>query len=192
MKKKYENNKVVALIGNKGNGKTLVMTLLLYIEYLKGKKIYTNYKVFFPHEILDVQKMVELDVSLQDAVIGIDEMQTVCDSRKHSRKQNILMSHFLIQTRHRSINLYYTTTYLGQVDKRIRENTDIVIISENLEVDSDKDGYDDMFRIIVRDERHLKMKVKTKIIYGKPVFDLYSTDYIVDIFSMKEIKHDKE
>lgn len=182
-----QNNLVVGIKGLKAGGKTLVLTWLLYREYLLGKKIYTNYDVFFPHEIIDVQKMVTLNIELQNAVIGIDELHMICDSRRSGKKQNILMTYFILQSRHRSVNFYYTTQFDGQVDKRIRENTDVNMVCENLYIDSDDDGFNDLFRIIIQDKRFRPIKFKQKILYGKPIFKLYSTDYIVDIFTMKEL-----
>ena len=182
-----QNNLVVGIKGLKASGKTLLLTWLLFREYLLGKMIYVNYKVFFPHKIIDVQKMVTLNIELQNAVIGIDELHMVCDSRRSGKKQNILMSYFILQSRHRSVNFYYTTQFDGQVDKRIRDNTDINMVCENLYIDSDDDGFNDLFRIIIQDRRFRPIKFKQKILYGKPIFKLYSSDYIVDIFTMKSL-----
>lgn len=185
---KYENNLVVGLKGLKGSGKTLIMTMLLHLEYLAGKKVYTNYKVNFPHEIIDVNKMVKLDKKLTNAVIGIDEIHMICDARRHGKKQNLLMSYFILQSRHRSVNMYYTTQFDRQVDIRIRENTDVNVVCENLYIDSDEDGYYDLFRIIIQDKRFGYPLIHAKIVYGKPYFNMYNTDEVVDIFTMKDIK----
>ena len=98
------------------------------------------------------------------------------------------MSYFVLQSRHRSIDLYYTTQFNGQVDKRIRENTDINIVCENLFIDSDNDGNNDLFRIIVQDKRSMPIRFMEKVVYGQPVFNAYNSDHIVDIFTMKEIR----
>ena len=180
-----QNNLVVGIKGLKGSGKTLVMTMLLLMEYLKGKKIYTNYKVFFPHEIIDVKKLVELDVELENCVIGIDELHMICDARRHGKDQNLLMSYFVLQSRHRSVNFYYTTQFERQVDIRIIENTDINIVCENLYIDTDNDGFADLFRLIIQDKRFRPVKFRQKTMYGKPFFQMYSGDYVVDIFTMK-------
>ncbi|GAH06534.1 unnamed protein product, partial [marine sediment metagenome] len=154
--------------------------------------IYTNFEVFFPHEIIDIQKMVTLNIDLQNAVIGIDELHMICDSRRSGKKQNILMTYFVLQSRHRSVNFYYTTQHDGQVDKRIRENTDMNMICENLYIDSDGDGLNDMFRVIIQDRRFRPIKFNQKILYGKPIFKMYNSDYLVDIFTMKELNKLKE
>jgi len=183
------NNLVVGIKGLKGSGKTAMLTLLLYFEwkYLK-KKVYTNYQVFFPHESLDIDKLIKLDKELTNAVIGISELHMICDSRRSGRKQNIKFSYFVTQSRHRSVNLYYDTQFERQIDIRIRENTDINLICENLFIDSDGDGINDMFRVIFQDKRTLPPLIFEKIIYLFPVFGFYNTDYIVNPFTMKEIQ----
>jgi hypothetical protein len=186
-----QNNLVVGFKGLKGSGKTLAMTLFIYMEYLRGKKVYTNYEVSFPHELIDVQKLVELDIELQNSVIAIDELHMICDSRRSSKKQNILMSYFILQSRHRSVNFYYTTQFDRQVDVRIRENTDINVVCENLYIDSDGDDNVDLFRLIIQDKRMRPIRIKNKVLYGKPVFGMYSGDKIIDIFTMKELKRMK-
>lgn len=188
----YKNNLVVGIVGLKGSGKTLVLTILLFMAYLNGRKVYTNYRVFFPHEILDIEKMIKLDISLKNAVIGISEMHMICDARRHGKKQNILMSYFVLQSRHRSVDLYYDSQFERQVDIRIVDNTDMNIISENLYIDSDNDGYDDLFHIIFQDKRKRPLRFWEKIICGTPVFKLYDTDYIIDPFTMKEIQKQKQ
>lgn len=184
-----QNNLVVGLEGLKGSGKTLILTLCLLYEYLVlKKKIYTNYDVYFPHTKIDINQMIELDINLQNTAIGISELHMICDSRLHRRKQNIQMSYFILQSRHRSVNFYYDTQMNSQVDVRIRNNTDINIICENLLMDSDGDGLNDLFKIIVQDKRKIPFEIYTKIIYGFPYFKMYNTDCIIDPFTMKEIE----
>lgn len=191
-KSKQQNNLVVGIKGLKGSGKTLLLTILLYLEYKSGKKVYTNYDVSFPHEILDIDKLLKLDKELQNAVIGITEMHMICDARRSGKKQNILMSYFILQSRHRSVNVYYDTQFERQIDIRIRDNTDINIICENLYIDSDSDGLIDLFRIIIQDKRFMPVEIHQKLIYGKYFFEMYNTDYIVDPFTMKAIEQVKK
>jgi len=188
MLKNTQNNLVVGLKGLKGSGKTLVMTLFLYYEWrMFKKKIYTNFKVSFPHEILDINKLIKLDTELQNAVIGLTELHMICDARRSGKKQNIQMSYFVLQSRHRGVNFYYDTQFNRQIDIRIRENTDINVVCENLCIDSDGDGFNDLFRIIIQDKRIIPISFIEKIVYGRPFFDVYDTNYIVDPFTMVEI-----
>lgn len=187
-----KNNLVVCHSGLKGSGKTLVMALLLYYEYkILHKKIYANFDLSFPHNKLNIDEMIKLDVKLQNAVIGLTELHMICDSRKHNKKQNIQMSYFVLQSRHRSVNFYYDTQQNSQVDVRIRNNTDINIVCENLYIDSDSDNQNDLFRIIIQDKRRMAINYISKIIYGTPIFDLYNTNTIINPFTMKEMQKPK-
>lgn len=185
-----QDNFVVGIKGFKGSGKTLILCLLLYFEYLSGKKIYTNFPVTFPHEILDINKLIDLDENLENCAIGITEMQVIADSRRHGKKQNLLMSYFVLQSRHRSVNLYYDTQFDHQVDKRIRDNVDVDIVCENLYIDSDGDGKNDLFRIITFNRRFNKHK--ENIVYAKPFWDMYDGKVIIDPFTMNELKNIKK
>lgn len=176
---------IVGILGLKDSGKTLVMSWLLALEHFNyGNAVLSNYLLNFPSKIINVQEVVELRPNLKNAAIGIDEIQTIADSRRHGKKQNILLGHFILQSRHRSVNLYFTSQFENQYDKRIRQNTDIKIICENLYIDSDGDGHDDLFRIIVQDARRTPPLIEQRIIYGKPLFKMYDTDYIIDIFHL--------
>ncbi|MCJ7572352.1 MAG: hypothetical protein MUO82_10850 [Candidatus Thermoplasmatota archaeon] len=183
-----QNNLVVGILGTKGSGKTLLLTILLYLDFLSGKKIYTNYEVNFPHEIIDINKLINLDKELTNSTIGITEIHTICDSRRSGNKQNVQFSYFVLQSRHRSVNLYYDSQFNRQFDIRIRENTDITIVTENLFIDSDNDGINDIFRAVIQDKRIMPVTYKELMVYGRPFFDKYNTDYIVNPFTMKEIK----
>lgn len=179
---------IIGLFGLKGSGKTLFMVILLWLEYTYlNSKVMANLKLSFKHKIINAKQLVELDKSLKNSAIGIDELHTICDSRRSGGLKNILMSYFVLQSRHRSVNFYYTSQFDGQVDKRIRENTDVNMVCENLYIDSDDDGFNDLFRVIIQDKRFRPIRFKQKILYGKPVFKLYNSDYIVDIFTMKEL-----
>lgn len=191
VKKHYENNLVVGILGNKGGGKTLTLYMLLKLEYLLGKKVYTNFEVDFPHEILDINKLINLDEEIINSAIGITEIHMICDSRRSGRPQNLQFSYFVTQSRHRSVNLYYDSQFGRQFDVRIRENTDINIISENLFIDSDNDGDNDVFRLVIQDKRILPVTYKQLLLYGKPLFGKYNTDVIVNPFTMKEIRNKK-
>lgn len=181
-----QDNFVISITGIKGSGKTLVLTLLLYLDYLRGRKIYTNFPVSFPFEFIDIQKMVDLNIELENCTIGLTELHAIADSRLSGKKQNILMSYFVLQSRHRHVNFYYDSQFGGQVDKRIRTNVDVDIVCENLYFDYDNDGLNDTFRIVIHDRRF--GFYQQKYFYGKPIFQMYNGNVIINPFTMKEVK----
>lgn len=180
-------NIVIGIFGYKGSGKTLMMIILLYIEHLTGKKVYVNMKnLNFSTEIIKPKDLVKLSKALQGCTIGIDELHTLADSRKSGKSQNINIANFFLQSRHRGVNVIYTDQYQGQDDKRIRENTDIKIVARNLYIDSDGDGIPDKFEYTIIDVR--TEEIKTVIIYGKPIFELYDDSEIIDIYEHQKKK----
>ena len=192
-KPEEQNNLVVEMLGLKGSAKTIMLLIFLYFAWrFQRKKVYTNFEVGFPHEKLDIQKLIDLDVSLQNSAIGITEMHMICDARKHGARQNLQMSYFVTQSRHRSVDLYYDTQFERQVDVRIRENTDINVICENLFLDTDNDGLNDMYRIIVIDKRNPYSVPFERTLYLRAWYQLYNTDVIINPFTMKLIKRKKE
>lgn len=181
---------IIGLFGLKGSGKTLMMVILLWMEYTYlNSKVMANLKLSFKHKIIDAKQLVELDENLKNSAIGIDELHTICDSRRSTGLKNILMSYFVLQSRHRSVNFIYTDQFEHQVDRRIRENTDIKIIMENCHIDSDGDGLEDVFKVIIQDLRTAPTEYYVTYICGTDFFCMYDTDYIVDIFNYeKQIK----
>jgi hypothetical protein len=187
LNEKVYSNIVIGIFGYKGSGKTLMLVLLAYAEFVLGKHLLMNMKdMNFPTEVLDPDDLVKLSDKLIGCTICIDEIHTVADSRKSHSKQNIQIANFILQSRHRGVNVIYTDQYEGQAEKRIRENTDVVIVARNLYIDSDNDGYDDMFEYVIMDLRKETQKVIQ--IYGKPIFGLYSTAEIIDIYEYKKEK----
>jgi hypothetical protein len=184
---KRTDNVIVGILGLKGGGKTVVMTVLVaYEQMMLKKKVYSNLWFSFPHKIIDAKRMVELDVQLKNSVIAIDEIHTIADSRRSGALQNLLLSYFITQSRHRSVNMYWTDQFENQVDKRIRQNTDIKIIVENLHFDSDGDGIDDLFRLIIIDKREIPPLIYETYWCVTDFFTMFDTDYLIDIFKYKK------
>lgn len=178
-------NVVIGIYGFKGSGKTLLMVLLAYIEHLSGKTILMNMKdLNFSTKVIDPDDLISLAPYLKHCTICIDELHTIADSRRSHRDQNIGISAFFLQSRHRGTNIIYTEQFQGQAEKRVRDNTDIKIVSKNLYIDSDNDGIPDIFEYTIMDMRTEDINVLK--IYGTPVFEMYSSAEIVDIYDKKK------
>ena len=179
-----------------GSGKTTALTLFLYLEHLSNFRanLFSNYKLKFKFYWLSGHDMIELNNKLDDSAIGIDELHEYADSRNSGTLQNKRVSDFFLQSRHTKSNVYYTTQYKDQVDKRIRRITDIDVVCENLFKDLDQDGDDDCFRITITDRRQPENLPKQTIFYAKPIFDLFDSTERINpfIFSKKKEKEWKE
>lgn len=167
-------------------------------ENIYKKKIFSNYELFFPFEFLNAKQLIDLDAQLSNSAIGISELQTIADSRRSSSNQNLFCTYFVLQSRHRSVNLYWDSQFEHQVDRRIRDNTDIKIITEKRKI------YDEKGNPVIS-----KKSGQQKVYFHLTIIDLtqgidpiiticdldlenfydkYNTDYIVNIFNMKKEK----
>lgn len=179
-------NTITGLYGFKGAGKTLVMTLFIMLEWeMKMRpKVYSNYKLGFPFNYLKGNDMASLSSKLSNSIIAIDELHEYADSRNSGSLQNRRVATFFLQSRHTNSNIYWTSQYKDQVDKRIRRITDIDVVCENLYTDTDQDGDDDLFRFVLTDRRTLS--VHTRTIYAQPLFDMYDSTERINPFSWKK------
>jgi len=184
-------------MAGKGAGKTVTCTLFMYLESLKKShpKLFSNYKLGFHYDWLDGTDLVELSAKLDNSAIAIDELHQYADCRDSTTKQNKRVSQFFLQSRHTRSNIYYTTQYKDQVDKRIRRITDIDIIVENLGIDSDYDGDVDIFQMTLKDRRDPTNPVIQRKFYAKPIFNLYDSTERINPFEYrdkKEAKHGRK
>src|SRR4030042_6288578 len=132
-------NTVIGIFGYKGSFKTTVLTFLLHEDFLalSDRKVFSNYKLSFKFDWLKAEELI-LDIDkFNNTIIGIDELHEYADSRNSSSFQNRLISSFFLQSRHTNSNVYYTSQYEDQIDKRIIRITDIIIYCNNLYTDMD-------------------------------------------------------
>lgn len=123
-----------------GSGKSLSMVRYAYLYHRAGYRILSNIKLNFPYETYTLQNLIDFansGIGLRKVVILLDEAHIFLDSRSSVSKRNRIISYFLLQTRKKGCHLYYTTQRFGQVDKRLRENTDVTI---NCSSKKNKDG----------------------------------------------------
>lgn len=126
---------VVGFIGEMRSGKTLCMTLEAYREHLKGRKVYSNYALAFPYEDVDDQLVASVTKDnktrlFDGCVILLDEVHVYMDSRTSSQKKNRLLSYFVTQSGKLDSLVMWSSQFLGQADKRLRLNTQILYKAE--------------------------------------------------------------
>lgn len=125
-------------VGGLGCGKTMVAVYYILKDMYNGKTIYSNikFKNVKPYRIRyltkeRIHKMFELvktkKLDLTNSTIFLDEIHNYFDSRNSMSTKNKVGSYWVLQSRHTgrgSCDIVYTTQELGQVDVRIRNNTD--------------------------------------------------------------------
>jgi len=170
----------VAVIGDRGSGKSNLMSGLLYTHYCQGWKIIANYTLNFPAHLMSFTEIAKLGPEIQDAYIGLDELSEGADSydffAKNVRKINRLIS----QIRKRNCRVYYTDQRLHKIAKRLRSLTDGFILMEDL--DRDKEGHNfencaSHFRATFLNDRLDTIKVL--VFNGRPFQGLYNSKELI-------------
>jgi hypothetical protein len=181
-------NLIIGICGHKGSGKTTLLTFFAYSEFKSKNKpsLFSNYKLNFNFKWLDAFSLLINWDAFKNSSIIIDELHEYADSRNSSSMQNRLISAWFLQSRHTSSNIYYSTQFFDQVDKRIRRITDIDIMCENLKTDIDNDGDDDLFKFIIYDTRDRKFT--ERLFYAKPIFDMYDSTERINPFMISKEK----
>ena len=114
---------LVGIIGRQGSAKTLIMSGLAHlIQHKTGLPIFANFRSLTGSTYVSAISQV---ANLNDAILCLDELHTTMDSRAF--KDNLTMTYFVTQIRKRGLLTLYTTQKFGQVDKRVRDQTDILI-----------------------------------------------------------------
>ncbi len=113
------------------SGKTLAMTIEAYKQHREGRKIFSNYALAFSYEHVDDQLVSDITknnrtTEYDGAVICLDEIHVYMDSRNSSAKKNRLLSYFVTQSGKLDSLVMWSSQFLGQADKRLRLNTQIL------------------------------------------------------------------
>jgi hypothetical protein len=115
----------VGFTGGLGSGKTYSMTFYgRYMAETLKLPVYANYETSFATKITSWEQLT----SITNGIILLDELHITFDSRLWSNTAK--RTHFLLQTRKKNLMCMFTTQHISQVDKRIRNICDYVILCE--------------------------------------------------------------
>jgi len=119
---------IILVTGSQGSGKTVFLTKYAYNAYQKGEKVYSNFKLNFPHEEMDFDKMMNCEYS--NATIVITEAHNWgLDARDAMREPNkSLVKMFIPQIRKQGVTLIVDTQRWNGIDKRLRLNCDVLVM----------------------------------------------------------------
>jgi hypothetical protein len=181
---------LIGITGPIGSGKTLFMTRCIYKEKIRRPEvtIATNYKLNkIPFKFISAQDLFDIKAQLKDTVMGIDEFHIFLDSRAFMKPSNQQLTHFILQTRHLGVNLYFTTQDISQVDIRLRKQLDFLAYCTQT-------MYDGLFKVKIIDYRDvLNVRTNDFIYNGSLYYNLYDTTEIIDFMNEKSVvKHDIE
>lgn len=175
---------IIGIIGDRGSGKTLFQTYLAHCDFEQGREIYANYHLKFDYKLLDLKDLlskIQNKEQLKNATLLLDEVHIFFESRRSGSKKNLAGSYLATQSRKRSLDIIYTTQYLGQVEKRLRDNTDYLVRAFKLDETLYKyDIYKKMDSLTL-DTGDYEV-VKTLFIRGdncQKIYDMYDTEEII-------------
>jgi hypothetical protein len=155
---------IVGIEGGLGSGKTILMTRYLVKDFKSGHRIYSNYGLKqIDYELIDLSKILDMHkdgFNLSDCSLGIDEITVFADCRKSGSKLNRVISYFILQSRKRNVDIYFTTQNLNMVDFRLLDYMDFQILCEKVhnKVGLEVEGYAKYTVFDLRDIRNITIK----------------------------------
>lgn len=181
-----------------GQGKTLSATTFAVLDWLEAdRKIVANYNIWLDriNYIFDDQgnvleerfvktpkdgdfikfdyeffvEAMETNSILYDTTVVLDEAYLFADARMSQSGFNKLISYFVLQTRKRDVDLYITTQQFENVDRRLRQNTDVRVLNR----------YNRQTKVVTCRFVDLRSGMRRRIkIYGPEYHWLYDTKEI--------------
>ena len=170
---------ITGIFGDLGSGKTLLSSILGIYSHNKGKKVYANYDLNGAEKINPIDL---LNFELENCVLILDEANTILDSRINSNS-NRLIGYFVLQSRHRKVDIYYTSQIAGSVDLRMRLVTSRPIYAQRVE-----GGFE--YKIYKNIELEESVTFILPLSKATPFFKLYDTYeiiYPIDIYAGENI-----
>ena len=110
----------------RGNGKTLCLTFVGYLDYLAGRHVISNYKTSFS-EYVPVEEIacMVVEENIRDTTILITEMQVYLNSLGvNSNDLKEFIGSVVGQSRKRNTDIHYDTQRYGDIHPRLRVQTD--------------------------------------------------------------------
>ena len=165
---------IIGFYGRRGKGKTLSATRLIKAYKEEGYKVFTNTPFKFEHEIITKQMLIDYyntDTNFDKAIFFLDEAHMFLDSRRGTSGLSLIITYFVLQTRKRGVKLIYTTQDKDQVDKRLRQQT---------EVDVYCDIHDYKGKKVIQNDIHEGEVFKKRLFFiADDYYDMYDTTKLI-------------
>ena len=110
----------------RGNGKTLCLTFVGYLDYLSGRDVISNYKTSFS-EFVSTERIAEMVIyeDIRDTTILLSELQLYMNSLGVNTKElRSFVGSVIGQSRKRNTDIHYDTQRYTDIHPRIRVQTD--------------------------------------------------------------------
>lgn len=171
---------LIIILGPKGSGKTLLLTLFALMSKRGVYANYTikrdNFKFLEPIDFIDLPKNVD---------IMMDEGYTWLESRTSGFYLNRFLSYIMWQSRKRTIDIYITAQRFMSLDVRFRDEVDVLIKCEG-RYNLDKDDFNYSFLWVAEDkENQFELSYKD----AKKYFHLFDTYEIVEPYTKEQLEY---
>ncbi|RPI80880.1 MAG: hypothetical protein EHM34_09420, partial [Nitrosopumilales archaeon] len=122
-----------------GNGKNITAVWFAYVDYLHGKKVYSNFKLAFA-ETLPAQEIIDMSLrgEIHDCTIILDEMSLILNSLGEKGEVLKFIMKWVKQLRKMGIDLYWIEQRANDVHLRLRTQTPLALEPEKYHTN----GYD--------------------------------------------------
>lgn len=121
----------------RGNGKTLSLTFVGYLDHLNKRKVISNYKTTFS-EMIPTDKIADMVINenIRNTTILISEMQLYLNSLGVNTKVlKQFIGSVVGQSRKRNTDIHYDTQRYTDVHPRIRVQTDRAFLPRKFHTD---------------------------------------------------------
>lgn len=182
----------VGIVGNRGSGKTNILTAYLKDYADDGVPVIANFKLNFPSISMsfeDLRKIVAGDPErIRGTVIGLDELGRGADSYEFFKKDVKDITFLIQQIRKLHSKVFYTVQRFGTIAKRLRDQTDGFIMMNDPDADNftrpdgtlaqnHREVCTGIFRAsYMNDDLHL---IRSRLFDGRPYWNMYDTDEII-------------
>jgi len=173
---------IIAVVGNKGAGKTLFLTYIAeYSHLIEKRKVFSNFELnHIPYYDFDYKMLLELPDDMENGVILMDETQMGADAYDFLSKKSKAITTLATQLRKRNLDLYMTTQRFTFIAKRLRDLTDFIFAME-VAKDYNNDIIKGVANVEVYDRNDIfdETPIKTFIFDGRNFFNHYNTDEVI-------------
>ena len=172
----YIDPPIVCVLGERGDGKTLVMTALgyLYIS-VDNLKLFSNYHLYdIPYTFRTFDDVASFPDELRDGVILLDEAHTGLDAFDFFKQRVKDLTVFITQLRKRNLTMIVSTQRFQTLVKRLRRMTNYII-----EVNKTKEAGVIQCRTFDLQKEEEESFIKEFMLDGKQFFKMYDTNEII-------------
>lgn len=194
---------IIGFVGARGSGKSVGAARTVILDYmLPGKTVWSNMAIEFNlvknGEIVNIKSqplnrlsLVDLDEVFRNGLIYLDEINLLMEARRAMSEENLMVSYILQQLRKRRLNLMWSAQSEMHCDDRLRFQTDIFVICQDVSINKPKCGIGELSLWKCHDYSGIvKGKVPNKseaaifyegIQWNKPWWNTFDTEEIQEV-----------